>query len=124
MSMHSAINDPSSTWASRWLTDTALGRGSFMDATGDVLVAEGMDPAAGLPLYSPLLAQPVVEACLTIPSWLWFEGPHNRAIARQRLVFRGAGNLLVRRAGLDQLAGLDRGGAAEDEGVAAFEAHD
>ncbi|UUL82518.1 asparagine synthase-related protein [Sphingomonas qomolangmaensis] len=34
------------------------------------------------PLINPLLSQPVVEACLAIPSWQWREGGRDRAIAR------------------------------------------
>jgi asparagine synthase (glutamine-hydrolysing) len=30
----------------------------------------------------PLLAQPVVEACLRIPTWMWISGGVNRAVAR------------------------------------------
>lgn len=30
----------------------------------------------------PLLSQPVVEACLRAPSWMWFTGGQNRALAR------------------------------------------
>lgn len=30
----------------------------------------------------PLLSQPVVEACLRIPSWMWIAGGRNRSIAR------------------------------------------
>lgn len=33
-------------------------------------------------LRLPLLSQPVVEACLSIPSWMWIAGGHNRAVAR------------------------------------------
>ena len=40
--------------------------------------------AAGL---HPLLAQPVMEACLTVPSWLWARGGQDRAVARA--AFRG-----------------------------------
>ncbi|MGF7156088.1 asparagine synthase (glutamine-hydrolyzing) [Novosphingobium gossypii] len=32
---------------------------------------------------SPLATVPVVEACLKVPSWWWYEGGRNRAIARQ-----------------------------------------
>lgn len=39
------------------------------------------DPIA--PTILPLLAQPVQELCLRIPSWLWVEGGHDRAVARQ-----------------------------------------
>ena len=31
---------------------------------------------------SPLVSQPVIEACLRVPSWLWCEGGINRAVAR------------------------------------------
>lgn len=34
------------------------------------------------PSLYPLLAQPVVEACLAIPTWLWVDGGSDRAIAR------------------------------------------
>ncbi len=37
---------------------------------------------AGRWLRMPLLAQPVVEACLRTPSWMWISGGQNRAIAR------------------------------------------
>src|SRR3546814_15475444 len=30
----------------------------------------------------PLLSQPLVEACLRVPSWLWLGGGRNRLIAR------------------------------------------
>jgi asparagine synthase (glutamine-hydrolysing) len=45
--------------------------------------SEGRDPAATIPTILPLLAQPVVEACLAVPSWLWFEKGRNRALARR-----------------------------------------
>lgn len=35
------------------------------------------------PHIAPLLSQPIVELCLSIPSWLWIEGGRDRAIARQ-----------------------------------------
>lgn len=34
------------------------------------------------PVIAPLLAQPVVETCIGIPSWLWCRGGTNRAVAR------------------------------------------
>lgn len=33
-------------------------------------------------LRMPLLSQPVVEACLRVPSWMWIAGGQNRAVAR------------------------------------------
>lgn len=42
-------------------------------------------PAAtvAVPSRSILLTQPIVEACLSVPSWLWFERGRNRAMARR-----------------------------------------
>lgn len=34
------------------------------------------------PLRFPLLSQPVIEACLRAPSWMWVAGGRNRAVAR------------------------------------------
>jgi asparagine synthase (glutamine-hydrolysing) len=34
-------------------------------------------------MHFPLLSQPVMEACLKVPSWMWIAGGRNRAIARQ-----------------------------------------
>ena len=45
-------------------------------------VVESFDPGAVLPIVSPLISQPVVETCASIPSWLWYERGHNRAVAR------------------------------------------
>ena len=47
---------------------------------------------ANLPFLHPLIAQPLVELCLQVPTWLWVRGGHNRAVARA--AFRG---LLPRR---------------------------
>jgi asparagine synthase (glutamine-hydrolysing) len=35
-----------------------------------------------VPLLHPLLTQPVIETCLSIPSWLWVTGGIDRAAAR------------------------------------------
>lgn len=35
-----------------------------------------------IPMVTPLLSQPVLETCLSIPSWQWCTGGINRAIAR------------------------------------------
>lgn len=42
---------------------------------------------SALPFVHPLIAQPLVELCLQIPTWLWVRGGHNRAVARH--AFRG-----------------------------------
>jgi asparagine synthase (glutamine-hydrolysing) len=36
----------------------------------------------GEAVHHPLLAQPLVELCLAIPTWLWVHGGRNRAVAR------------------------------------------
>lgn len=36
----------------------------------------------GRDMVTPLLSQPVVEFCLSIPSWTWFTGGRDRAVAR------------------------------------------
>lgn len=44
---------------------------------------EGYGREALAPHVSPLMSQPLLEACLRIPSWLWCSGGNNRAIARE-----------------------------------------
>lgn len=44
---------------------------------------ETLDPRSAPPIVAPLLSQPLVEACLRIPSWLWFGQGLNRYAARQ-----------------------------------------
>ncbi|AOH85636.1 hypothetical protein AWL63_18515 [Sphingomonas panacis] len=41
------------------------------------------EAAIGLPVVNPLMAQPVMEACLHIPTWRWCAGGVNRAVARE-----------------------------------------
>ncbi|MBS0503196.1 MAG: hypothetical protein JSS55_05205 [Proteobacteria bacterium] len=43
---------------------------------------EGLERSRVAPTISPLTAQPVVEAALRIPSWMWFHDGHNRWVAR------------------------------------------
>jgi asparagine synthase (glutamine-hydrolysing) len=40
----------------------------------------------GLPRFSPLASQPLVEYCLRMPTWLWCRGGINRALARAAFV--------------------------------------
>jgi asparagine synthase (glutamine-hydrolysing) len=46
-------------------------------------VVEDGDPPSRQAVRSVLIAQPLVETCLRIPSWLWFERGRNRAVARR-----------------------------------------
>lgn len=68
-----------------WL-DTEVGRhGGKRDHLALIMRAQnhlhGLG-AAGLPRFSPLMSQPLLEFCLTVPSWIWCEGGINRAPAR------------------------------------------
>lgn len=50
------------------------------------LIARGLHHIHGVschaPRFSPLMSQPLLEACLRIPTWLWPKGGVNRALAR------------------------------------------
>ncbi|MEN5118867.1 asparagine synthase-related protein [Luteimonas sp. TWI662] len=50
-----------------------------------------------LTMRMPLLAQPVVEACLRTPSWMWIAGGKNRAVARAAFADRLPPDILHRR---------------------------
>ena len=41
------------------------------------------EPGRHLPVCNPLVSQPVVEACLSVPSWAWREGGRDRALVRR-----------------------------------------
>ena len=44
---------------------------------------DGHERRAHAPIVFPLLSQPVMEACLAVPSWHWCAGGRNRAVARR-----------------------------------------
>jgi len=44
--------------------------------------SEGFPRADPIELVTPLLAQPIVELCLSIQTWQWIEGGRDRAVAR------------------------------------------
>lgn len=44
--------------------------------------AEGFARSAPLEMINPLLSQPLVELCLSIPSWAWIQGGRDRSLAR------------------------------------------
>jgi asparagine synthase (glutamine-hydrolysing) len=58
---------------------------------------EGHARAGFAPILSPLLSQPIVETCLSIPSWHWCEGGRNRAVARRAFEKRLPACVLDRR---------------------------
>jgi asparagine synthase (glutamine-hydrolysing) len=49
------------------------------------------------PLINPLLSQPILEACLAIPSWQWREGGRDRAMARAAFAGRLPDTIVDRR---------------------------
>lgn len=49
------------------------------------------------PPIAPLLSQPVIEICLTIPTWAWCEGGVNRSLARQAFATRLPSEIAWRR---------------------------
>ncbi|MCW1986009.1 UNVERIFIED_ORG: asparagine synthase (glutamine-hydrolyzing) [Sphingomonas sp. R1F5B] len=74
-----------------------------------------LDGADSLPMVYPLLSQPVMEACLRQPTWLWYQDGVNRAIIRRayadklpamivQRAAKGGFTSLVRRLYLDNLA--------------------
>nr|NUR37391.1 hypothetical protein [Sphingomonas sp.] len=58
---------------------------------------EGHARASFAPILSPLLSQPIVECCLSIPAWHWCEGGSNRAVARRAFRERLPRTVLERR---------------------------
>lgn len=59
------------------------GKGAHVAAMlGVQSLTEDTDPLDSLALRFPLLAQPVVELCLRVPTWLWYDRGCNRALAR------------------------------------------
>ncbi|WP_447725570.1 asparagine synthase-related protein [Sphingomonas koreensis] len=50
--------------------------------------AEGLARNEPIELVNPLLAQPIMELCLSIPSWKWIEGGRDRAMARSAFLKR------------------------------------
>lgn len=61
-------------------------RERVFDLAGAQIFRDGVARAATSHLRMPLLSQPVVEACLRTPSWMWIEGGRNRSIARAAFV--------------------------------------
>ena len=59
--------------------------------------AEASDLHSPVRHASPLATQPVVEACLRVPSWWWFENGRNRVIARKAYAARLPAEIIERR---------------------------
>ena len=48
-------------------------------------VQPNLDPSGGpqFPVLNPLVSQPVIEACLSVPTWEWRAGGRDRSLARR-----------------------------------------
>jgi len=57
-------------------------RERIFDLAGTQVFRDGLARGAKWHLRMPLLCQPVVEACLKVPSWMWIAEGRNRAVAR------------------------------------------
>jgi asparagine synthase (glutamine-hydrolysing) len=53
------------------------------DLIGNQLFRDAGPGGPGRSIHFPLLSQPVMEACLKVPTWMWIADGQNRAIARQ-----------------------------------------
>lgn len=62
-------------------------RERIFDLAGNQLFADVMLRDDHRRVRMPLLSQPVMEACLKVPTWMWIAGGRNRAVARA--AFRG-----------------------------------
>lgn len=58
--------------------------------------AQGNPGADGAPFIQPLLAQPMMELCLRVPSWIWSTGGVNRAPVRTAFANRLPPALIAR----------------------------
>jgi len=73
---------PLHPWLNR-LPPVLQGKGAHVAAMlGVQSLTEDTDPVDPFGLSYPLLAQPVVELCLRIPTWSWYDRGYNRAAAR------------------------------------------
>lgn len=57
-------------------------RERIFDLAGNQLFQNQAARGSRRPMRFPLLSQPVMEACLRAPSWMWIAGGRNRAVAR------------------------------------------
>ena len=81
-----------------WLEDLRAPRGKREHVEALVHIQHFLDrPGSSTGLLHPLLAQPLLELCLRIPSWLWVRGGRDRAVARDAFYGLVPGSVLQRR---------------------------
>jgi len=72
-------------------------RERIFDLAGNQMFADATLRAGHRRVRMPLLSQPVMEACLCIPSWMWISGGQNRAVARSAFAAQLPKDVLERR---------------------------
>jgi asparagine synthase (glutamine-hydrolysing) len=72
-------------------------RERIFDLAGNQMFADATLRAGHRRVRMPLLSQPVMEACLRIPSWMWISGGQNRAVARSAFATQLPKDVLERR---------------------------
>lgn len=72
-------------------------REKIHDLIGTQLFRETALRGAKHSMHFPLLSQPVMEACLKVPTWMWIADGRNRAVARQAFADRLPQGILDRR---------------------------
>lgn len=73
-----------------WLAAVPSPAGKAAHVAALLRVQQSIEPMRGrmIPVINPLLAQPIVETALAIPSWRWREGGTDRAAARRAFADR------------------------------------
>lgn len=72
-------------------------RERISDLVGTQSYRDGIARSARWPMRYPLLSQPVMEACLSVPTWMWISGGQNRSIARAAFANALPASILNRR---------------------------
>lgn len=72
-------------------------REKIYDLIGTQLFRKATPRGIGRAMHFPLLSQPVMEACLKVPAWMWIADGRNRAVARQAFADRLPRGILDRR---------------------------
>jgi asparagine synthase (glutamine-hydrolysing) len=72
-------------------------REKIHDLIGTQLFRDATPRGMGRALHFPLLAQPVMEACLKVPTWMWITAGRNRAVAREAFADQLPPGILDRR---------------------------
>ncbi|HEY1076894.1 MAG TPA: asparagine synthetase B family protein [Fontimonas sp.] len=72
-------------------------REKVLDLTGTQFFRDATPRGEGRSICFPLLSQPVMEACLRVPTWMWIAQGLNRAVARAAFAGKLPDGILYRR---------------------------